>query len=230
MRTYALVLNEASRHIGEKLEADGATVVDLPAVTVAEPFDSAVLTELDKFDWIVFPDGFAALYFAAALVEHGIELAELDFLRVAVLTGKTADAVTAVSIHADLIVDNQDQLLEVIREYEGVTDLRILIPCAVDQADSLSKLSPPGDAKVSALRVYAKEETAPPGWAKTKALLIGGGIDELVFCSSTDIETLFQLFKGPELIPILSSIRLSAIDIHLVDQLRRLGLDPVIFG
>lgn len=228
MKTYAVVRSETSDRINGKLKIEGNTVIEFPAMTAAEPFDTAIFSGLDNFDWIFFPDAFAALYLAEALLRQGFDLADLDLLRIAILTGKTADTVTAVSIHADLIVESLHELIPAIVDYEGNSAARILVPCAMKQAEYLAGSFTGNEASVEAMVVYSGAESTITDLPKMKSLLLGGAIDEFLLYSLTDLETLSNLLGVVEIVPVLREMTLSAASPHIADQLRRMGLEASI--
>lgn len=230
MATSAFILSGASEGIRESVEKGGNTVIEIPAVTMPLDHSSLTVPEFGDHDWIVFPDAFAALHFAEFLFRQGIDLAELDMLRIAALTERTADAMTAISIHADLVSHTHSELFREILQYEGGIDggnLKILVPCEASVLNGLSAGF--ADERVIAqfLPVYEKSSRPVSDLPKIKALLIGGAIDEINFCSLTDLETLSELFKDTDLLTILENVTLRSLNPRIADQLRRMSLESI---
>ena len=81
-KTYGLISTTRSERAAAKLKNEGGRVIEFPAMFVPADVDrSGVLSGIDNFDWIVFPDTFSAVYFFEALLNLGRKPADMDSLQ-----------------------------------------------------------------------------------------------------------------------------------------------------
>lgn len=91
----------------KKLEADGAKVVEVPAIKIVPPADYAPLdqaiAELSTYKWLVFTSANGVEYFFDRLKNAGKDARALAAAKIAAIGSATADALSKIGITADLI-------------------------------------------------------------------------------------------------------------------------------
>ena len=109
-KTYAIFDTAANRKIVGDLSKSGAKVLLFPPVETEKlhlnETETAQLTDLRKFDWLIFSDVFAVDYTLEYLEENAIDFYDLDDLRVCALGETVSDRLRFASIHADVIPAN----------------------------------------------------------------------------------------------------------------------------
>jgi uroporphyrinogen III methyltransferase/synthase len=151
-RSVAITGGRRSRmRLGERLEALGADVIDLPTIETSL-CDSAQLGELTE-DLIVFASDAAVEGFFAALGRSGRDARALAGIKLCCVGPATARSLADRGITADLVPQRQSAagLLEALGDINGQ---RVLLPQAAvprpELADGLRELG----AQVTALTVY----------------------------------------------------------------------------
>lgn len=114
------------------LTAQGATVVDMPALEIRPPsswqgVDDAI-ARLASFDWLILTSANAVTYFLDRLLAQGLDLRALAGLKIAVVGQKTAGTLKQRGLTPDFIPPNfvADSLVE--RFPDAVSGLKILFP------------------------------------------------------------------------------------------------------
>lgn len=195
-KTYALFQTPNNKKLIEHLRQHAANVFLFPPVKteIAElSADAAsLLNDLGRFDWIVFTDVFAVDYFIETLEANGIDLFELDKLRVCALGESVCDRLRFSQIHSDVIPNKivSEEIVKMIAEYaerEGFDDLKFLIVKSTSaQLDLIERLKARG-AKTTELPIHKIEVSVGGDTTKLKVLLNSGAVDEFVFSSAEDV-------------------------------------------
>jgi len=108
-----------------KLRALGMEVLDYPCIhTVAKdpnPALDAALERLEQYRWLVFTSPFAPKVFFEHLFAAGRDVRALVHMKLAAIGPKTAEALSAYGLRADLVPDtyNSDHLAEAMADVEG---------------------------------------------------------------------------------------------------------------
>ncbi|HMG28034.1 MAG TPA: uroporphyrinogen-III C-methyltransferase [Acidimicrobiia bacterium] len=196
---------EQASELRRRLEALGAEVVELPAITI-EPvrFD---VPDLDRYRWLVFTsaNGVAA-FFGRGLAPAGLDARALAGLRLAAIGPGTAAALAERGLRADLLPERfvAESLLEAFPP-PTTGDERVLLARAEQARDVLpAGLSERGYG-VDVLAVY-RTVTAPPDTAALDRVR-RGDVDALTFTSSSTVTNLCDLLGDvPEPQPAVVSI------------------------
>jgi uroporphyrinogen III methyltransferase / synthase len=179
---------EQASELRAQLEALGAEVLELPAITV-EAID-VTLPDLDDYSWLVFTsaNGFDA-FFARGLDAAGLDARSLARLRIAVVGPGTDQALRARGIRADLVPQRAvaESLVDAFPEPRTHGE-RVLVARAERGRDVLPDgLSARGFA-VDTLPVYRTVKAlADPAMLER---LRGGRVDAITFTSSSTVENL----------------------------------------
>lgn len=232
-KTYAIFSAPNNKKIVSKLVKNGVKVFEFPSLetekTLAgKEFDS-VLHNLERFDWIIFPDVLAVDYFLEALEENQFDLFEMDSLRVCAFGEAVSDRLRFVQLHADVIpatVEAQTvfrHLCDYIGQDE-MRDLRFLLPKDGSREYELKEKLSESGASLMELPVYRVKLSEANEILKLKILLRGGAIDQFIVSSPTDLIALEHYFDGKPLSETLGEVIVSAIDKAMLQTLEEHGL------
>lgn len=188
-----------------------------------------LLSNLEKFDWIIFPDIFAVDLFVEILQEEEIDLFDLDLIRICALGEAVADRLRFSQIHADLIPTKIDSR-SVIKSFEAYLsdefkDVKILMI----QNSELSKELAEKEIENHKIEIYKTILPDSTETAKLKALLNGGAVDVFLFYGIEEIAGLKLLFPDDSLENLLSESEIIALEPIVYQHLRERNLRPKLF-
>ena len=220
-KTYALFSNLANTKIISELQKIGAETILFPTVE-PEPLSTEkteiILTNLNEFDWLIFPDIYTVEFFLQKLKEYIVELFELDVLQVCAYGESVADRLRYSQLHADIITNSIknaevfQSLKDFIFDENEFANLRFLVlkeeNTKIEIVEELQKLK----SEVVELPIYQTKPLETSKLTKLKTLLKGGAIDEFIFTSPSDVINLAHLFQTENLAEALSDVELSAVD------------------
>lgn len=203
------------------LRASGTTVVWCPVIEIADPasFEAldAAIQDIYGYDWIIFTSANGVDYFVRRLELLGHSLGELDDVQVCAIGEATADRLRDVSIHVDLVPTEAraEGVLQALSDYLGspqaLDRLNILLPRAAVARDLLPRTLVASGARVDDVPAYRTVPTGNADVARIRALLEGGGIDCVVFTSSSAVRSFAVLFDVTELRPLLDGVKVACI-------------------
>ena len=91
----------------EKLEMEGAKVMEVPAIKITDPDDFAPLDTAQKnlaaYDWVIFTSANGVDLFFDRLLQNGKDARAFAHNKIAAIGTATADMLTAYGLTADLI-------------------------------------------------------------------------------------------------------------------------------
>jgi uroporphyrinogen III methyltransferase/synthase len=196
---------EQASELRRRLEALGAEVVELPAITIeAVDFD---VPDLDRYRWLVFTsaNGVGA-FFDRGLAPAGLDARALAGRRVAAIGPGTAAALAERGVRADLLPERfvAESLLEAFPP-SPTGDERVLLARAEQARDVLpAGLAERGYA-VDVLPVYRTVTGSPD--AAVLERVRRGDADAITFTSSSTVTNLCdQLGEVPAPQPLVVSI------------------------
>lgn len=220
-KTYALF----DSPLNKKRLAEIEQAVVFPTITTRETEnDTSLLQNLGEFDWLIFPDIYTVEYFVNALEKLGVDLYELDALRVLAYGEAVSDRLRFSQLHADVIPSTikTSDVLQALKDYlfDEFEELRFLVlkeqSAKIEIVQELSNTT-----ELSVYSVEIADETAIP---KLKALLKGGAIDDFIFSSHFDVLNLAQMFQTENLAELLEGITLTATDNLTLQSLQEFRL------
>lgn len=230
-KTYALFNSPNNKKLITELDSKNIETIVFPTITTVSAIkDEAAPLQMEDFDWLIFPDVYTVEYFVNYLEENGVDLFELDSVRVCAYGEAVADRLRFSQLHADVIpptVKTTD-VIQAIKDYvfdeNEFQSLRFLVlkkqDSVIEATNDLLNLNP----SVAELEVYGiniEDEIILP---KLKALLKGGAIDEFIFSSHYDVLNLAQLFQTENLEELLENIELKATDKLTLQSLQEFRL------
>ena len=227
-----LVTRAASRttersSLGDALANAGADVLDIPATRI-EPLDAAPLrnavTQLARFDWIVFTSQNAVALFWSALVEARLDARALATAKLAAVGPATAEALATHGLTPDVVPGRfvAEALLESLRARQDVRGARQLYVSAADARPLLSDGMRELEADVCVVPAY-KSVADDEGAARLRAALDNSDVDLATFTSASAVNAFVKAAGA-------AALRVPAASIGPVtsDALRAVGIEPAI--
>ncbi|MCY7348873.1 MAG: uroporphyrinogen-III synthase [Pyrinomonadaceae bacterium] len=220
-KTFALFDNPINKKLAAAVENSGAKLLKFPPIeaekVVLNENSTELLKNLDRFDWIIFPDVLTVEFFLECLEENQIDAFELDAIRVCALGESVSDRLRFGQLHADLLPRRIDaeNVLSSLKNYaagDEFADLSFLLIVENSFGSAIKDELIKAGAIVSELPIYRIKLTKKAEIGKLKALLKGGAIDEFIFSAPTDFISLKYIFKAEPLARIFSEIKVSAVD------------------
>jgi uroporphyrinogen III methyltransferase / synthase len=213
-------LAQSAEFIAE-LERYGARVVPCPTIEIValesyELLDEA-LDHLYGYDWLVFTSANGVDFFLRRMEERGLEVSELDELRVCATGATTADRLRDAHVHVDVVPDEfkAEGVFAALADYLGGREafdrLNFLIPRAAVARDYLPHALEEAGARADVVPVY---RTVPPQTtdrARIEAMLVGGGVDCITFTSASTVTNFAGLFDTRDLSGLLKDVRVACI-------------------
>ncbi|MBE9156538.1 uroporphyrinogen-III C-methyltransferase [Nodosilinea sp. LEGE 06152] len=190
---------EQSSAFADLLTAQGATVVDLPALEMRSPsswvgLDGAIAA-LPSFQWLILSSANAVNFFVDRLLDQGKDLRALSRLKIAVVGRKTAAVLRKRGLVPDFIPPDfvADSLVD--RFPEAVAGQRLLFPRVESGGrEVLVQEFTAAGAEVVEVAAY---ESGCPEFADPQALaaLKQGRVDVITFASSKTVVHTAQLLE-----------------------------------
>lgn len=189
-----------SSEFTDLLQAQGATVVEMPTLEIMPPSSWEALdqsiAELKTFDWLILTSANAVNYFCDRLLERGRDGRALAQVKIAVVGEKTADCLRSRSLQPDFIPPNfvADALIEAFPE--PVAGLKLLFPRVESGGrEVLVKEFTAQGATVVEVPAY---QSACPAAIAPEALqaLQTRAVDVITFTSSKTVRHFYQLLEA----------------------------------
>jgi uroporphyrinogen-III synthase len=229
-KQYGICSTQFNKTIILELQKQGINLKVFPSPQILKTdINSEVISNLSCFDWIIFPDIYAVEYFIEILEAEGIDLFELDLIRVCALGESVSDSLRFSQIHADLIpikVDSET-IINGLKSYVSGSFARLKI-LVLQNSDLLQFLMQLG-AEISFLEIYQTVLPNQVEVTKLKTLLTGGAIDVFLFSNVADVINLKLLFSDKSLTEVLFETDIIALESATYQYLREIGFQPKLF-
>ncbi len=205
---------EQSGSFSAMLEALGAEAVPCPVIEIVPPESWVELdreiARLDETDYLILTSTNAVEIFFARLQAAGKDVRALHRSKVVAVGPKTAAAIAARGIHADLMpADYRAEGVVALLKEAGVTGKRILYPKAALARDLIPKELEAAGARVSAPLAY--RTLAPKQLSdEVRQRLKNREIDAVTFTSSSTVTNLLDLL-GAEATDLLAGLTIVSI-------------------
>lgn len=231
MTTILLSPADARSGLTGTLEHLGARVIEWPELKFNGAENCFALDEaienLFGYDWLILKNEVAATYFLRRFgLNHQPD--ELDDLKILSIGDHTAQALAQSHIHVDVLIDQSANLFKALESYVGVfTGVNVLVPSANIYRDAFEPQLEDAGARVDHVTAY-RTVSDNQRLAQLKALLVGGGIDCILFTSSQSVDQFIQLIDTDDLRQVLGGLAVvcgdpqataAAMDLGLADQL-----------
>lgn len=185
---------EQASDLRAQLESLGATVVELPSITI-EPVEFTV-PDLSQYAWLVFTSGNGvAAWFDRGLAPAGLDARALGGLRVAAIGPGTAAALKTRGIVVDLLPERfvAEALLDAFPAPEA-PGARVLLARAEQARDVLPEGLGGRGYSVEVLPVYRTVQAEPD--ADALARVRAGDVSAITFTSSSTVRNFVDLVGG----------------------------------
>jgi uroporphyrinogen III methyltransferase/synthase len=187
-------------NFSDRLQQEGATVIEMPALVITppstwEPLDNAILN-ISNFNWLILTSSNGVDYFFERLTAKGKDSKDLAELKIAVVGKKTAQSLKKRSLEPDFIPPNfvADSL---VAHFPGnLEGSKILFPrVETGGRDVLVKELTEKGAEVTEVPAY---ESGCPTEIAADALtaLQQKTIDVITFASSKTVKNFCQLIES----------------------------------
>jgi uroporphyrinogen III methyltransferase/synthase len=213
------------------LEGYGATVIVCPTIEIREPDNYERLDEaldhLYGYDWLIFTSTNGVEYFLKRLLDRGLQVADLDDIKVCAIGQRTAEKLHDAHVHVDLIpsLSTAEGVFQSLTEFIGgeIRGLNILLPRAAVGREVLPEALQDAGARVDVVTTYQTVLPDNIDRGKLAAMLAGSG-DCIAFTSPSTIKNLAKLFDTHDLGKTLSDIVVACIGSITADTAIEYGL------
>ncbi|MGB8509106.1 MAG: uroporphyrinogen-III synthase [Pyrinomonadaceae bacterium] len=209
------------KEFASELERYGARIVACPTIEIVAPESyaglDAAIADLYGYDWIIFTSANGVEYFLERLRTLGMDVNELDELRVCAVGEATGHRLGEAHIHVDVIPEKfqAEGVFAALESYVGgrehLAHLNFLIPRATVARDFLPHALEEAGARVDAVATYRTVRPESTDRARVEALLVGGAIDCITFTSSSTVINFAQLFDTGDLGELLRDVAIACI-------------------
>ena len=214
----------------KKLEAQGARVLEVPAIKIVPPADFAPLdkaiAEIDTYKWLILTSVNGVEYFFNRLQKAGKDSRALWGIKIAAIGSATAEALKSYGITADLIPSayKAEELADALAEDTKAGDKLLLARAKVARNVLPERLRALG-AHVDVVAAY---ETVADCQNKEELLeaLESGEASVVTFTSSSTVTNLLDVLGDKK--DLLNKVALAAIGPVTAETLEKNGLKPAI--
>jgi len=224
--------SQASEFVAE-LETYGAQVIVCPTIEIAEPESYERLDEaidhLYGYDWLIFTSANAIDYFLRRMQTRGVNIDQLDEIRVCAIGHASADKLRDAHVHVDIVPAQAkaEGVFAALSEYAGGAEqlrgLNILLPRAAVGRDYLPKAIEEAGARVDVVTAYRTVVPENLDRGRLSAMLAGSG-DCIAFTSSSQVKNLALLFDTHDLSNVLAGVTIACIGDVTAGTAREYGL------
>lgn len=214
----------------KKLEAQGARVLEVPAIKIVPPADFAPLdkaiAEIDTYKWLILTSVNGVEYFFNRLQKASKDSRALCGVKIAAIGSATAEALKGYGITADLIPSayKAEELADALAEDTKAGDKLLLARAKVARNVLSERLRALG-AQVDVVAAY---ETVADCQNKEELLeaLESGEASVVTFTSSSTVTNLLDVLGDKK--DLLNKVALAAIGPVTAETLEKNGLKPAI--
>ncbi len=200
-----------------RLEELGAECLEYATIAIAPPDSWEVLdqalTDLRRYQWILFTSIHAIHAFFGRLYEKNLDARALNGCRLGAVGTVTAECLEKYGIKADLLPEKfTGEGLAAALEGAGVQGAEILLPRALEAREVLPERLEVAGARVTIAPVY--RNVIPEGYDdKLRAELVENGVDMVTFTSSSTVNNFIHMLgvDDKELARLLAKTRIAAI-------------------
>ncbi|MBP6864489.1 MAG: uroporphyrinogen-III synthase [Candidatus Didemnitutus sp.] len=217
----------------QKLEAQGAEVIELPLIQVTKHYDkntlAEVFAELGQYEWIVFTSANGARFFFEEFHRAFDDIRAMGLLRIAAVGEATADVVRRLHLRVDLqpAKATAEDLARMMIERESIDSAKILVVTGNLNRDTLVDRLNEAHAIVDRLPIYRTEENDLAG-NPVAGNFRERGADAILFASPSAAQSFFDQAAALKLSPKARRPLAGSIGGTTTAAMKQLGL-PVDF-
>ncbi len=217
----------------QKLEALGASVLELPLIRVTKDFNpgtlSEVFQELGGYEWIIFTSTNGVKYFFEEFDRLHDDIRAFGLMRIAVVGEATAAAIRERHLRVEVQPKKAsgDELARALIEREAMDSAKVLVVTGNRNRETLVQLLEKARAIVDCLPVYKTEEAdlaRDPVAGDFRAL----GADVILFASPSAAQSFYDQAAALKLGPKAKRPLAGSIGPSTTAAMKQLGL-PVEF-
>ncbi|MBI2497018.1 MAG: uroporphyrinogen-III synthase [Opitutae bacterium] len=195
-----IVLTRPRESAGEwrqKLEALGASVIELPLIRVSKDVDLHVLAEvfqeLGGYEWIIFTSVNGVKYFFEEFHRVFDDIRAFGLMRIAVVGEATAAAIREKHLRVEVQPKkaNAEELAKALVERESMDSAKVLVVTGNRNRETLVEKLEEARAIVDCLPVYKTEE-ADLAADPVAADFLAKGADAILFASPSAAQAFFD--------------------------------------
>lgn len=215
MNTILLSPADAESDLANSLKQLGWRLITWPELRVDEPENYLALDEaidnLFGYDWLILKNERAASYFLRRF-ELNHQPAELDDLKLLAVGDRTTQALASSHVHVDVAVDRSETVIAALNSYAGaIHGLNVLVPSANLGREIFEQQLEDAGARVDNVAAY-KTTADRQQLAQLSAMLLGGGIDAILFTSPGFVSDFAELIDSDDLRRVSGGIAIACID------------------
>ena len=223
LKGITVVVTRAASQAAEltgALESYGAKVFVCPTIEIREPdsydrLDEA-LDHLYGYDWLIFTSANGVHFFLKRLTQRGLNIDDLDDIKVCAIGQRTAEKLHDAHTHVDLVpsLSTAEGVFTALTNFVGGKEhlhgLNILLPRAAVGRDVLPKALEEAGARVDVVPTYQTVLPQNLDRGRFRAMLAGSG-DCIAFTSPSTIKNLAKLFDTHDLGKTLPGVVIACI-------------------
>jgi len=227
MTSFLLSPADARSGLSGMLERLGARVIRWPELKLDAPESCFALDEaienLFGYDWLILRNKIAATYFLQRFGRNH-QPEELDDLKILSIGDQTSQALAQSHIHVDLLIDRSAYVFKALESYVGdFAGLNVLVPSANIYREAFEQQLEEAGARVDNVIAY-RTVSDPQRLAQLKALVVGGGVDCILFTSPQSIDEFTDLSDTDDLRQALAGVAVACRDPQTVAAAMDVGL------
>ena len=207
---------EQAATLSEKLRSYGGVPIEVPTIAVEPPRTPAAMDRAVKglvtgrYLWVAFTSTNAVRAMREKIEGLGLDVRAFAGIRLAAVGEATADALRTWGIEPELVPAGQQSsegLLEVWPAYDDVFDPidRVLLPRADIATETLAAGLLERGWQVDDVTAYRTVRAAPPS-AEIRDAIKGGGLDAVLFTSSSTVRNLVGIAGKPHASTVIAVI------------------------
>jgi uroporphyrinogen III methyltransferase / synthase len=228
MTTILLSPSDESSFLKE-LEQFGVRVIIWPEFRTGAPEKCFALDEaienLFGYDWLVLKNERAADSFLQRF-QSSHQLNELDDLKTLAIGEATSETLVHSQIHVDVALDrfSSANIFGALAGYAGdLNGLTLLLPSAGLNCESFEQQLTEAGARVDNVTAY-RTTSDNQRLAQMMTLLVGGGIDGIIFTSSSALDEFSRLVDTDDLPRVLAGVAIICGDPETAQAAHEFGL------
>ena len=204
LKNRIVLAHSSQTDLTRLIEDAGGEVLLWPKLEIQTPETFTGLDEaienLYGYDWLIFINAVSAISFLARLTHLGHETNELDATRVCAIGDAAAGILEQSHVHVDLVCGHLsaaaviDSLANYIGGRDKLARLSFAIPQAAIGRDYLKPPLEDAGARADIVAAYRTTAASDSSLLRLRTILMSGGVDCLVFTSSTEVDEFARLF------------------------------------
>lgn len=206
-----------SAEFRRRLEAEGASVVEMPALEITGPDDwtslDRAIAQLTSFHWLVLTSANGVEFLLERLQHQGLDPAALSPIKIAVVGRKTARVLASHGLTPEFVPPEfvADSLVDHFPNGSDLSGLRILFPRVQSGGREVLVKELTGKG-ADVVEVPAYQSRCPQAIApEAEAALREGRVDVVAFASSKTVRCFYELVQGKGLLNALDRVPLASI-------------------